>query len=190
MQGVEMKMLNMVRQTLRNRRAFSLIEFMIVVAIIGILATVAIPNFQRFQGKARQSSAKSLLSGYYTAQKATYSEYNIFPGNFSGAGFKPDGEIPYRITASNNSAASTVSGYAAACITSASTATCPAGYMTWTEGPSAAAPGGTCTTGVTGTIGGVGTFTACAGANIGASVADTWRINDSKTLSNTTVGLP
>jgi type IV pilus assembly protein PilA len=173
-----------------GRRAFSLIELMIVVAIIGILATVAIPNFQRFQGKARQSSAKSLLSGYYTAQKATYSEYNIYPGNFSGAGYKPDGEIPYRVTASNNSVASTVSGYASGCTTSASTATCPAGYMTWTEGPSAAAPGGSCTTGVTGTVGGVGTFTACAGANIGASVTDTWRINDAKTLSNTTEGLP
>ena len=177
--------------SLQQRRAFSLIELMIVVAIIGILATVAIPNFQRFQGKARQSSAKSLLAGYYTAQRATYAEFNIFPGNFSGAGFKPDGEIPYRVSAANNTNASTVSGYNATCTSSSVPAgSCPTGYLTWSEGPSAAAPGGSCTTSVSGTVGGVGAFSACAGANIGASITDTWRINEAKTLTNTTVGLP
>jgi prepilin-type N-terminal cleavage/methylation domain-containing protein len=54
-------------------RGFTLIELMIVVAIIGILAAIAIPNFVRFQARARQSEAntnlKSLFTGLRTQQR-------------------------------------------------------------------------------------------------------------------------
>lgn len=51
-------------------RGFTLIEVMIVVAIIGILAAIAIPNFVRFQCKSKQSEAKTNLKALYTAQQA------------------------------------------------------------------------------------------------------------------------
>ena len=62
----------------RLSRGFTLIELMIVVAIIGILALIAIPNFMKFQAKAKQSEAKTNLKAFYTAAKANFAEYNTF----------------------------------------------------------------------------------------------------------------
>jgi type IV pilus assembly protein PilA len=62
----------------RLQRGFTLIELMIVVAIIGILAAIAIPNFMRFQTKARQSEAKTNLNGFYTAAKSYFAESNTY----------------------------------------------------------------------------------------------------------------
>jgi type IV pilus assembly protein PilA len=57
----------------RPQSGFTLIELMIVVAIIGILAAIAIPNFVRFQARARQSEVntnlKSLFTGLRTQQR-------------------------------------------------------------------------------------------------------------------------
>jgi type IV pilus assembly protein PilA len=53
---------------------FTLIELMVVVAIISILSAVAIPNFVKFQTKARQSEAKVNLKGAYLAVKSKYAE--------------------------------------------------------------------------------------------------------------------
>ncbi|MBN1205331.1 MAG: prepilin-type N-terminal cleavage/methylation domain-containing protein [Myxococcaceae bacterium] len=52
-----------------NSRGFTLIELMIVVAIIGILAAIAIPNFLRFQARARQSEANANLKTLFTGMR-------------------------------------------------------------------------------------------------------------------------
>jgi type IV pilus assembly protein PilA len=62
----------------RNKEGFTLIELMIVVAIIGILADIAIPNFLKFQAKAKQAEAKSNLSAIYVAQVAYFSNTNTY----------------------------------------------------------------------------------------------------------------
>src|SRR5262249_52864684 len=67
-----------------NNKGFTLIELMIVVAIIGILAAIAIPNFIRYQLRSKTSEAKTNVGGIKTNQasfKATEDNYASATGN-------------------------------------------------------------------------------------------------------------
>jgi type IV pilus assembly protein PilA len=65
---------------LRNRKGFTLVELMIVVAIIGILAAIAIPNFLNFRLKAKTSEAKSNLGAIRSTEVAYYAEWSTWVG--------------------------------------------------------------------------------------------------------------
>jgi type IV pilus assembly protein PilA len=78
----------MIRRTLK--RGFTLIELMIVVAIIGILAAIAIPNFLKFQAKSKQSEAKANLKGLFTAQRSEYQEHDKYLTANGELGFNPE----------------------------------------------------------------------------------------------------
>lgn len=59
-------------------KGFTLIELMIVVAIIGILAAIAVPNFVKFQCRSKQSEAKTNLKSMYVAQEAYRAEFDEY----------------------------------------------------------------------------------------------------------------
>ncbi len=60
------------------RGGFTLIELMIVVAIIGILAAIAIPNFVRFQLRSKSSEGKTNLAAIRTAEESYFAEYGNY----------------------------------------------------------------------------------------------------------------
>jgi len=66
---------------LADRKGFTLVELMIVVAIIGILAAIAIPSFLNFRLKAKASEAKSNLGAIRTTEMAYYAEWSMWVGN-------------------------------------------------------------------------------------------------------------
>jgi len=65
---------------LKGQKGFTLIELMIVVAIIGILAAIAIPNFLTYQMKSRQSEAKTNLQAIKTSEVAFQAERGCYIG--------------------------------------------------------------------------------------------------------------
>ncbi len=93
-----------------NKKGFTLIELMIVVAIIGILAAIAIPNFLNYQCKSKQSEAKQSLGTISKNQEAYLSEFDTYADASSKLGFAVKGETQ-RYTYTYSGASS--SGYTA-----------------------------------------------------------------------------
>ncbi len=63
---------------MKNQKGFTLIELMIVIAIIGILAAIAIPQFSAYRKRAYNSAAQSDLKNFITAQEAYYVDESTY----------------------------------------------------------------------------------------------------------------
>ena len=83
----------------KNEKGFTLVELMIVVAIIGVLSAVAVPNFKKYQARAKSSEAKVQLAAAYTAEQAFFGDYGIYHTCLNYMGFNPSAEAPSRFYA-------------------------------------------------------------------------------------------
>ena len=113
-----------------NRKGFTLVELMIVVAIIGILAAIAIPNFVSMQYKSKRSEIPTNLKAIKTAEIAYESNFDVFvtasaypatptktvqqwvgsaSGGFQTLGWSPDGAVrgSYAVVAATTDFAAT-----------------------------------------------------------------------------------
>ncbi len=144
---------------MHNKKGFTLIELMIVVAIIGILAAIAIPNFMKYQAKSKQSEAKTNLSGIYTSEVSYFGEAGRY-GTSVEINYAPAGTARQIYT------------YRGPCNSAPL-----AGPTTWAENTvNPAAPTAACTATTAG-------FTASATGNIDSDpTLDQWSINDLKNL--------
>jgi len=73
----------------KHQQGFTLIELMIVVAIIGILAAIAIPAYNDYMKKARFSECMSMSEGYKTAVAVCYSDLQALAGCSNGSNGVP-----------------------------------------------------------------------------------------------------
>jgi type IV pilus assembly protein PilA len=77
----------------KMEQGFTLIELMIVVAIIGILAAIAIPAYQDYTIRAQVSEAMSLASGVRTAVSEQFQTTGNWPTSNTEAGISAPGDI-------------------------------------------------------------------------------------------------
>jgi type IV pilus assembly protein PilE len=74
-----MKLVSFASKSRVSQQGFSLVELMVVVAIIGILSGVAFPKYQAFKARSRQSEAKAGLNGVYLSVSSYNSNYGDYP---------------------------------------------------------------------------------------------------------------
>ena len=182
-----------------------MIELMVVVAIIGVLAAIGIPQYSKFQAKARQSEAKLALAALFTAEESFRQEWNQFSTTLNNIGFSVQGARLRYKTGFGAAACTSYSTTGGAPTETASTAN------TWSDGVSVNTNNATwaytsvtstgfipTTTGGTaqGTSCATGAFTAIAYGSPASSVnspgisgGDTWSVNEVKLIQNTQVNL-
>lgn len=89
------RMLRVKQEKKMNKKlGFSLIELMIVIAIIALLSMIAIPSYSKYLAKAKRAEAYMQLSSIYAAQKAYWAEHGTYTTQLSGqggAGWQPEG---------------------------------------------------------------------------------------------------
>jgi len=177
---------------LKLKGGFTLVELMVVVAIIGILSAVAIPNFKKYQAKSKTSEAKLHLSAIYTAEQAFASDYDVYATCLTSMGYNPTDEAPQRYYMTGFTSASDATGAAIATVNGASCPNFAAANAQFAAGKKIG------NTGAITTLAGTGlptltasetSFTAGAAGFIVGNFAtvgtcDTWTINNAKALTH------
>lgn len=161
----------------KNSSGFTLVELMVVVAIIGILSAIAVPNFKKYQAKSKQSEAKIQLAAVYNTEVAAQADYDSYATCLTDIGYEISPKGYYKI------------GFGAAFTTgvTARGGSCAA-TVVFTPSPSflkanSGTPTYSFTVANTATS---ATFTAQALGNIRSSdtAVDSWIITETKALSN------
>ena len=171
-----------MKRFLSNEDGFTLIELMVVVAIIGVLSAIAVPNFKKYQAKAKQSEAKIQLAAVYSTEIAAQADYDAFGTCLVDLGYDqaPRGYYAIGFNAVYTTGITDRSGTCSGTFFFTPTAT--NGFLK---------AGGSTPTAIslTTALATATTFTASAEGNIAGSANDVWSITEGKALKNDTPSL-
>lgn len=183
-------------QKINNNKGFSMIELMVVVAIIGVLAAIGIPQYSKFQAKARQSEAKLALAALFTAEESFRQEWNQFSTTLNNIGFSVQGS---RLRYKTGFQAALCSGYNT---TLGAPTEVNSVNNTWSDGSAVNTSGAVWAAAISApTTAGLSTcstsaFTglsygnpASTGTDPGVTLGDTWKVNEVKLIQNSQVNL-
>src|SRR5690554_5177291 len=87
---------------MQMQKGFTLIELMIVVAIIGILASVALPAYQDYMARAQAAEAESLLGGLKTPIAETYTMSGTLIDTTGLSDYTTSGKYVEKVEGNNN----------------------------------------------------------------------------------------
>lgn len=181
-----------MKKFFKNPSGFTLVELMVVVAIIGILSAIAVPNFKKYQAKSKQSEAKIQLAAIYNSEVGSQSDYDTYATCLSLMGYEQSPRGYYTV------------GFVTGLDATVKFPSCSAGAAT---GPGATAlpdarsivpkmqhmaavtAAKPADVSLAGTTASQISFTAAAEASISSAVTrDIWSITETKNLTNNTPG--
>lgn len=80
-----------IEARLTSNKGFTLVELLIVVAIIGVLASQGVPAYKRMIQKSKKGEAQVMLGNIWTAESAFFSEYGMYGNNLFRMGAAMEG---------------------------------------------------------------------------------------------------
>ena len=187
-----------MNKLLKNNSGFNLVELMVVVAIIGILAAVAVPNYQKYQARARQTEARVALSAIYSAEKSFAAENSTFTGCLAAIGYAPEGQFRYYTVGFSsvpNSGCGPTGGadcsiYAYTSTTAGTTCAAGNGVTFYNATSKVGTSALTTNADLPGVVLTSNTFTAGAAGRVSnVTATDQWTITQDRTLANIQTGL-
>ncbi len=100
--------MRIIPKFLNSHLGFTLVELMVVVSIIGLLSSVAIPSFRKYQAKSKMSEAKLHLATAYTAEATFFADFNIYATCLAYMGYDLSGFTDQRFYALGFASAQTI----------------------------------------------------------------------------------